>query len=60
MRGKRRTYGNEFDADQLGDEEKIAIARDTKEEGDRVADITNDELDGQWWVIDVQVMAPPG
>lgn len=53
------TYGNDFDADQLGDFEEIVVPRHAEEEGDGVANVTDDELDCQRRGIDVEVPAPP-
>ena len=55
------TYGNELGADELGDFEKIAaVARNPEEECDRVADIADDEFNGQGGIINVEIPAPPG
>lgn len=57
---KRRTYRNDLQPDQLRDLEQIPVTGNSKQEGDRITDIPNDQLDGQWRIVDIQIMAPPG
>ncbi len=53
-------YGYELSAYQLSYLEQVTIPRYPKQESNRVADIANNQLHGQWWVIDVQITTPPG
>ena len=58
--GGRSAYGYELGANQLTDFEEIAVTRNAEEKGDRIANVANDELDGQRRIIDIEVAAPPG
>jgi len=54
------TYGNDLEADQTGDVEDVA-PRDTKQEGDRVEDVADNQLDGEVVVsVETNVASPPG
>lgn len=51
--------GNEFCTDQLSNFEEIAVTRYPEEKSDRIAEVAHDELDGEWGIVDVEVVAPP-
>lgn len=55
------TYSDDLDADQLRDAQEIGPAGDAEEEGDGVADVAQDQLDGEVvFAVQVDVAAPPG
>jgi len=53
---------DDFDPDEAADEQQVAAgARDAEQEGDWVADVAEDELEGEVVVaVEVDVAAPPG
>ena len=53
-------YSDKLEPDQLRDLVEVAVAGHTEQERDRVADVADDHLDGQWGVVDVEIVAPPG
>lgn len=55
------THHDEFGADELADlEDVVVLAAHAQQKGNGVADVTHDELNGKWGVVDVEVAAPPG
>ena len=60
--GTEETYLDNLDPDKFGNFEDVVVGvtGNTEEPGDGVANISNDQLDGQRWVVDVEVSAPPG
>lgn len=52
-------YGDEFRTNQLANKKEIAVTRNTQKKGYGVADVPNNELDGERRIIDVEVSAPP-
>ena len=54
-------YRDQLQADQFGNFVNIvALAKDTEEEGNRIADVADNHLKRQWWVSNVEEMTPPG
>ena len=51
--------GNEFCTDQLGDFEEIAVPGYSKEKGDGITEVAHDEFNGEWGIVDIEVVAPP-
>lgn len=55
----KKTYGDDLLGDESRHFEKIAIARDTEQKCNRVESVAQDGLQGQFGIVDVEVVSPP-
>ncbi len=53
-------YQDQLRPNELSDLQQISISRHSQKEGNRIADVSNDKLDGQRWIVDIEVPSPPG
>ena len=49
----RCAYSNEFQANKLSNLQEVAVAADAEEEGDGIADVADDQVERQGWVVDI-------